>query len=49
MVERFEINLICPKCGSYMFDIEENNKFSCSDCSWIGSMEEMTPAIFSAD
>lgn len=45
----FEINLICPECGNYMFEIDENGKFSCTDCLWIGDKEEMMAAVYSLD
>lgn len=45
----YEINLICPNCGNYMFEIDDNGKFVCTDCPWIGDKEEMLTAVYSLD
>lgn len=42
----YEINLICPNCGNYMFEINENGKFECTDCIWIGDITEMTTSVY---
>lgn len=43
-----EINLVCPYCGGYTWEVSSENedKYVCADCSGESSKEEMHIQVF---
>ena len=46
-----EINLVCPVCGSYLWNETDDNdtpRFECAECGEICTAEQMDWRVFNA-